>query len=330
MLLKVAVASLCHTDGMVTAGKFRTKLPCTASHEGTGVVVALGSEAEKSSFKKGDRVMAGLPLNPCGTCRQCKGPDDWHQFCQNTDGSIGVAIDGAFAEYLKVDSRNSCHVPDSLSMKSAAPLACAGCTIWRAIILSEVKEGGWLAITGAGGGLGHLGIRMAVAMGINLIAIDARNEGLELCKEAGAKHVFDARKGKEELVKQVQGLTDNLGVEATINVSEYETAAAFSCAVTRIHGRMVQVAQPDEVKIPFVELIFRDIRIVGSLIAGAQQSQEMLDFCAEKKIKVETNVFHGLQEVPKMVELSHSGKMKGKAIVVVDEEAIRQEDGNVF
>jgi hypothetical protein len=61
-------------------------------------------------------------------------------------------------EYLVVDSRNSCRVPDNLSMKSAAPLACAGCTIWRAIIVSEVKEGGWLAITGAGGGLGHLGI----------------------------------------------------------------------------------------------------------------------------------------------------------------------------
>ena len=330
MLLKVAVASLCHTDGMVVAGKFPTKLPCTASHEGTGVVVALGSEAEKSSFKKGDRVMAGLPINPCGNCRQCNGPNDWHQFCENIDGHIGVIINGAFAEYLVVDSRNSCHVPDNLSMKSAAPLACAGCTIWRAIIVSEVKKGGWLAITGAGGGLGHLGIQMAIAMGINVIAIDARDEGLELCKKAGAKHVFDARKGKEELVKQVQGLTDGLGAEATVNVSDHDTAAAFSCAVTRIHGRMVQVAQPDEVKIPFVELIFRDIRIVGSLIAGAQQSQEMLNFCTENKIAVETNVFHGLEEVPKMVELSHSGKMKGKAVVVVDEEAIQNEKGKVF
>ena len=188
-----------------------------------------------------------------------------------------------------------------------------------------------MAITGAGGGLGrYLGIQIAMAQGINLIAIDARDEGIELCRKAGAKHIFDAREGKEELVKQVQNLTDGLGVEATINVSEHETAAAFSCAITRIHGRMVQVAQPDEVKIPFVELIFRDIRVVGSLIAGAQQSQEMLNFCAEKKISVETNVFHGLEEVPKMVELSHSGKMKGKAVVVVDEEAIQQEEGKVF
>lgn len=331
MLLKVTVASLCHTDGMVTAGKFPTQLPCTASHEGTGVVVALGSEAAKSSsFKKGDRVMAGLPLNPCGACRQCEGPDDWHQFCENIDGHIGVMIDGAFAEYLVVDARNSCHVPDSLSMKSAAPLACAGCTIWRAIIVSEVKKGGWLAITGAGGGLGHLGVQMAVALGMNLVAIDARDEGLELCEKAGAKHVLDARMGKEELVKRVQNLTGGLGVEAAINVSEHETAAGFSCAITRMHGRMVQVAQPDEVKIPFAELIFRDIRVVGSLIAGAEQSQEMLNFCAEKKIKVETNVFHGLEEVPKMVELSHSGRMKGKAVVVVDEEEIQKEKGKVF
>ena len=312
---------------MVTAGKFPTKLPCTASHEGTGTVAAVGSEVKK--FKVGDRVMAGLPKNPCGKCFNCKGPNDWTPFCEHIEGHIGVFVDGAFADYLVVDARMSAHVPDSMSFKSAAPLACAGCTIYRAIIVSEVKKGGWLAIVGSGGGLGHLGLQMAKAMGINVIGVDARDEGIELSRTVGCDHVFDARKGKEAVVKEVQAVTDGLGVEAAINTSEHETAAPLSCAITRMHGRMVQVAQPDMVSVPFTELIFRDIRIVGTLISGQEQAQDMLNLVADNKIHVETNVFHGLNEVPKMVELSHSGKMKGKAVCVVDEKAIEEEQGKV-
>ena len=159
VLLKVAVASLCHTDNMVIEGKFPTKLPCTASHEGTGTVVAVGEQIK--DFKKGDRVMAGLPKGQCQTCFNCKGPDHWKPYCQNIEGHIGVFIDGAFAEYLVVDGRIACRIPDNVSFTSAAPLACAGCTIYRAIIETGVKEGGWVAIVGAGGGLGHLGVSIS-------------------------------------------------------------------------------------------------------------------------------------------------------------------------
>lgn len=236
---------------------------------------------------------------------------------------IGVfGVDGAFAEYHIADAATSCHVPKEVSFTDAAPLACAGCTIFRAIVVAEVKKGGWLAIVGAGGGLGHLGIQMANAEGINVVAIDARDAALELCKKAGAKHVFDARKGKDEVVKEVQALTDGLGVEAAINVSEHETAAPLACAITRLHGNMIQIAQPPMVSVPFTELIFRDIRIKGSLIAGSEQSQDMLNLSGKKGVKVETNVFYGLEEVPKMVELSHSGKMAGKAVCVVDKSQV--------
>ncbi|KIW68363.1 hypothetical protein PV04_04316 [Phialophora macrospora] len=316
VLLKTVVASLCHTDGMVVAGKFPTKLPCTASHEGTGIVVAVGSEV--TNFKKGDRVMSGLPRNPCGKCYNCQGPDDWHQYCENIEGHIGVFVDGAFSEYHVVDSRTSCHIPDKVSFASAAPLACAGCTIYRAIIVAEVPEGGWLGIVGAGGGLGHLGIQFAQAIGLNVVAVDARDEALELCKKAGAKHIFDAREGKEKVVAQVRELTDGLGVHASINVSEHETSADMACAITRMHGTMVQTAQPDRVSVAFQELVFRDIRIKGTLIAGQEYSQQMLNDAEKHGVKVETNIFYGLEEVPKMVELAHSGKMKGKAVCVVD------------
>lgn len=228
---------------MVVQGKFPTSLPCTASHEGTGIVVAVGDEV--TNFRKGDRVMSGLPRNQCGKCYNCSGPNDWHQYCDKLEGHIGVFIDGAFAEYHVVDSRTSCHIPDGLGFDSAAPLACAGVTIYRAIIASGAREGDWIAIVGAGGGLGHLGIQFAKARGLNVAAIDARDEGLDLCRHAGATHVFDAREGKDVVVKKIQDLTGGLGVHASINVSEHETSADMACAVTRMHGTMVQAAQPD-------------------------------------------------------------------------------------
>lgn len=308
----------------MTEGGFPTTLPCTASHEGAGTVVATGAEVK--NFQIGTRVMAAIPRNACGKCRSCQGPNDVHQYCQNIHGFLGIDIDGAFAEYLVCDARTSTTIPDNVSFMDAAPLACAGVTIYRAIMVSQVQKGGWIAIVGAGGGLGHLGIRFAKALGMNVVAVEARDEGLEMCKEAGADYVLDARKGKNELVEAIQALNPHgPGVDATVNVSNAETAAALACALTKMHGTMVQVAQPDNVLIPYTELIFRDIRVIGSLIAGSEVSQDMLNMVALHGIPVQKNVFHGLSEVPKMVKLSHSGSMVGKAVCVIDEEAVAQE-----
>ena len=98
-----------------------TKLPCTGSHEGTGVVVAVGSEVE--DFEKGDRVMAGLPKDRCGHCPDCLGDEDYRQYCRNMAGHAGVTLDGAFAEYVLVDGRESCVIPDNVSYETAARMS---------------------------------------------------------------------------------------------------------------------------------------------------------------------------------------------------------------
>jgi propanol-preferring alcohol dehydrogenase len=157
ILVKIAVASNCHTDGMVQAGIFGTKLPCTASHEGAGTIVSLGSLAKNRGFKEGQRVMCGLPLHPCRECINCLGPENQTQYCRNTKGHVGVHIDGCFAEYVKVDSLSTTPLPDQVSFLSAAPLACAGRTVWRGISQTGLIAGEWIAIVGSGGGLGHLG-----------------------------------------------------------------------------------------------------------------------------------------------------------------------------
>lgn len=128
MLVRVAVGSLCHTDGMVAAGIFQTSLPCTASHEGAGTVVLLGSKV--TDFKVGDRVLCGLTYGRCGECADCTGPEVSTQYCARNKGGLGIKRDGNFAEYVVVDAREANVLPDKLSFQSAAPLACAGTTIW--------------------------------------------------------------------------------------------------------------------------------------------------------------------------------------------------------
>ncbi|EXJ73869.1 uncharacterized protein A1O5_03631 [Cladophialophora psammophila CBS 110553] len=326
LLLRTAVASLCHTDLMVQAGFAmppKHGLPMTLSHEGTGVVVAAGSSVQ--DFKPGDRVMSGITFHSCGHCENCLAPveKDWKQYCFDIDGAAGVMTDGAFAEYHVVDSRMSCKVPDGVSFLTAAPLACAGVTVYRGLQVSGVGKGGWVAIVGAGGGLGHFGVQFAKAAGLNVIAVEARDEGLEIAKKYGADHVLDAREGKDAVVASVRALTSGQGgVDATVNVSDHPSTAALSAAITRTHGTVVEAAQPPEVTVPFMDIVLRDITIKGTMHGGKQLADEMLRTVAEHGIVAETQVFQGLEDVPKMFELLEAGKIKGKAVCVVDKELV--------
>jgi propanol-preferring alcohol dehydrogenase len=323
LLVKIAVASNCHTDSMVQNGVFGTKLPVTASHEGSGTVVAVGVSVD--NFKKGDRVMCGLPLHPCGSCHDCLGPEKQLQYCTNIEGHVGVTTNGCFAEYAKVDARSTTVLPNEVSFMSAAPLACAGRTVWRSVLETELKAGEWICFVGSGGGLGHLGIQFAKALGLKIIGIDARDEGISLTKEHGADVVIDARKGKEEAVKAVQEVTGGMGADATVNLSDASSAAGLACAVTKMHGLMVQIAQPDTIEIPFPEVIFRDIRIRGSLICSPEESKSMLKCIAEHGVTVKTNPFYGLDKIEDLVSMVHGGKIQGKAIIIVDDEQIKRE-----
>lgn len=323
LLVKVAAASYCHTDGMVVAGTYNTALPCTASHEGAGTVISIGSEV--TEFQPGDRVICGLPVGHCGECADCKGPESQRHYCRHTTGVVGLLADGCFADYVRADARWTTRLPDPVSFLNAAPLACAGRTVWRGVKMANVQPGGWLAIVGSGGGLGHLGVQFAKAKGVKVIGIDARDEGLALSKEYGADLVLDAREGKDEVARRVQeavGTGPDGGADAAITVSDADSASALACAVTKMHGTMVQIAQPDTVKVPFYELINRDVRIHGSVLCSAQDSRDMINFVAEHGISAKVNVYNGLESIHELVEVVHSGKIQGKAVIVVDPDQV--------
>ena len=187
--------------------------------------------------------MAGLPRNRCGHCPNCLGPENYRHYCPNILGHLGVTLDGAFAEYMIVDGRESCVLPDKVSFETAAPLACAGCTVFRGVLQTELTKGETVALVGAGGGLGHLGCQFAKALGLVVVGIDARDEGLKLAKDSGADILVDARQEKGKLGEEVMKVTNGTGADATINVSDADRAAALACAVTKMHGTMIQIAQ---------------------------------------------------------------------------------------
>ncbi|KAF7937799.1 uncharacterized protein EAE97_007595 [Botrytis byssoidea] len=308
ILVRVAAASLCHTDGMVLEGVLGTTLPCTASHEGAGTVVAIGSSV--SGFKPGDRILCSLTYHRCGVCTDCTGPEHEQQYCAHSGGYLGVLRNGSFAEYEVVDGTECNLLPDNLR----SGLAKTG-----------LKSGEWIAIVGAGGGLGHLGVQFAKALGLKVIAIDARDEALQLAKDCGADVLVDARQDKNKVIEDVERVTGGHRANSTLNVSDHESAAATAVAVTKRHGTMIQIAQPEKISVPFEDVIFRDIRIHGSLVGSQGEAQKMLELVSKHNIKIQTNPFKGLGEIPKAVELAHSGRMKGKPVIIVDDEAIERE-----
>jgi alcohol dehydrogenase, propanol-preferring len=241
LLIKVAVPALCHSDLEYQKGVFPIQLPVTASHEGTGTVLGFGKSVTR--FQVGDRVVAGQTFGRCGDCELCNGPENWRHYCPNREPMMSVAgRNGAFQEYLVVDGREATKIPDKMSFATAAPLACAGMTSWRAIRQADLKPGEWLGIIGSGGGLGHLAIQFAKkAFGLKVVGVDARDEGLALSKEMGADLVIDARTGKDAMVKEVQKATGK-GVGAVLELSGHPSAADTGGAITKNHATFVQVA----------------------------------------------------------------------------------------
>lgn len=199
ILLKVTTSGYCHTEHMVARGEFkhmmRQDLPLIPSHEPTGIVVALGSDAEKMSegvagfsgspgpgkVRTGDRVGAIAFSNFCGKCDDCKAGN--LKFCSDQD-FVGVTFNGGFAEYCAVDVRSCVRLPDALSFDAAAPLMCAGATIFTAIKACNLKAGQSLGIVGAGS-LGHLGVQFSKAMGYRTVIVDARDPPLEMVSSFG-------------------------------------------------------------------------------------------------------------------------------------------------
>ncbi|ORX39094.1 chaperonin 10-like protein [Kockovaella imperatae] len=318
-LIKVGAAGLCHTDMMLFTGEFKTdKYPLIGSHEPAGTVVALGEDA-KGTVKIGQRVAGMLHRDVCGECTDCKA--GLPKYCPNSLYT-GITTNGAFAEYEILDARYLAPIPDEMSFEQAAPMTCAGITIYTAIKKAKLKPGQILAISGLGA-LGHLGVQMAKAMGLTVVGIDARpepiamTEGLrlapDLCIDATS---LKAEEAVEEIHKlRPKGYEGWKGADATILTSDPLSAQRYAMDITRRHGTYVVVSQPDDLRFTYQDIIFKDLTIIGSLHGWTEDLKECLDLAAKHGIKSELSCYK-LDKHEEMVDSVHDSKRKGKSVLV--------------
>jgi alcohol dehydrogenase (NADP+) len=283
--IAIDFAGICHTDLHYGNDDFgRTPFPLTPGHEIAGTVAEVGSDV--TAFAVGDRVGMGCICNSCGECRYCVAGEE--QFC--TRGMVmtygnedydGTITKGGYSRSIVVAERFVVRVPDAISLDDAAPLMCAGITMYSPLRTWGAGPGTKVAVVGLGG-LGHMGVKLAAALGCEVTVLSRT-----LAKEADARRfgATDVRATEDGTVfRELAGTFDLIlnTVSTGLDVNQYLKLLA-------VDGTLVTVGLPDGPATvnPF-PLIAGRRRFSGTSIGGIRETQEMLDFCAEHDVRPET------------------------------------------
>jgi len=324
VLISIKTAGFCHTEVLARDGMFKSKakeLPIIPSHEPAGIIVAMGKKVS-DEFKLGDRVGALNINHVCGQCLDCL--NNTPLYCEKFQVT-GITIDGAFAEYQKADSRWLVPLPDEVSFDQGAPLMCAGATAFNAIERCALKKGEIIAIVGLGA-LGYLAVQFAKCMELKVVAIDNRQEPLELVQNSKYSPDLTINSSKidaENALQQINTLQSTAqnrysGADATLVLAEPIAAYKFALALTKKHGMMIAVGIPREpIPINPRDLVIRDITVKGSLLASIESARRMVKFVAQHGIKSEIKIYSLEEAVNNLLDDFHSPNMKGKLVVKV-------------
>src|SRR5678816_1995960 len=202
-LVQIIATGVCHTDLHAADGDWPVKPtpPFIPGHEGAGVVVALGPGV--THLKEGDRVGIAWLHSACGHCEFCV--SGWETLCHAQQNS-GYSVNGSFAQFALAQAAFLCRIPDQLSFVEAAPILCAGVTTYKGLKETDARPGEWVVISGVGG-LGHVAIQYAKAMGLHVAAVDLGPEKMALARKLGAEIAVDAKTQDPaaEIQKQIGG-----------------------------------------------------------------------------------------------------------------------------
>lgn len=328
ILIKIAAAGYCHTDLQVEQGVYASdgaKPGLIGSHEPAGVVVKAGSDAAKSNIRVGDRVGSINTYAFCGECNACKRQGE--QLCEKMVGMLGLTINGGFAQYMKADARVVAKIPESIDWAEAAPLLCAGATVYGALLASGVKAGEFIAIVGIGG-LGHVGVQYAKALGAKVIAIDNRREGIETALAVPSHlrpdktFVIDSSDAEKRVTEELQSsfYESNPGVDRVVINAEARGLIKFSQQFLRKGGTLVDVGLPSQTLLevdPFA-LSFKEQTIKGRLICTPSQSQDMINLHAENGCRTYIEKTYGVEQINEMFEHYQKKDLRGRLCMVFE------------
>jgi len=309
VLVRIIASGVCHTDLHAAEGDWPVKpsLPFIPGHEGVGYVAAVG--AGVSWVKEGDRVGVPWLHTACGHCEHCI--TGWETLCDSQQ-MTGYTVNGGYAEYVLADPAYVGKLPDNLEFAPAAPILCAGVTVYKGLKQLDCKPGDWVVISGIGG-LGHMAVQYAKAMGFHVIAVDVADDKLALARSLGADEAINAlSQDPVQLVQQQIRGAHGVLVTAV-------SRAAFGQAVGMLHkrGTMALVGlPPGNFELPIFDVVLNAKTVRGSIVGTRKDLQESLEFAGEGKVAAHYSMDH-LDNINAIFGRMKAGGIDGRIVVSI-------------
>lgn len=309
VLVKVVACGVCHTDIHAVDGDWPVKpeLPFIPGHEVVGYVAALGRGV--TNLQEGDAVGVAWLHDACGACEYCG--TGWETLCAKQHNT-GYSVNGGYAEYMIANAAYAIRIPSGLDLIKAAPILCAGVTTYKGIKETDTKPGDWLAISGIGG-LGHVAVQYAKAMGLHIVAVDVSEEKLALARKFGADIAISA--STPDLASEVSRMTG--GVHGALVTAVSAPAFAQCLSLLRPKGTMSLVGlPPGTFALPIFDVVLKRLTIRGSIVGTRQDLAESLAFAAEGKVTAQTET-SPLQNINAVFSQLKANSVRGRVVLAV-------------
>jgi len=309
VLIKIEAAGVCHSDLHIAEGDWPqlatfVKRPLVLGHEVVGRVVERGAGVQHLDV--GDRVGVPWIYWSCGECEICREGNE--NLCPSQIVTGGT-VDGGFAEFMKAKASHAARVPASLSPEEAAPLFCAGVTVYRALKKADIRAGQRVAIFGVGG-LGHLAVQIATVFGAEVWAIDVDDNKLEFAQELGAHNTLNA--SKSEVVKELRKVGR---VHTAVVTSAAKAAYDSAFSSVRQGGSLVVVGLPPEpLEFPAVMMAATEVKVIASSVGTREDLSQVLEMAASGLLHCRTET-RRLDQVNDVLEDMQKGRITGRVVL---------------
>jgi uncharacterized zinc-type alcohol dehydrogenase-like protein len=312
VVIEIAYCGICHSDIHTVRSEWGpAHYPCVPGHEIVGTVIEVGKSVKR--FKVGDLAGVGCFVDSCGKCPSCKSHEE--QFCSkgvaftynSTELDGTTPTQGGYASHITLREKYALKIKKGQPLERVAPLLCAGITTYSPLKRFKVKKGMKVGIVGLGG-LGHMGVKLAKAMGAEVVVFSTSPHKEGDAKKLGAKHfvVTTAPQNFARWTGQLDLIIDTVSAEHDF------TAYLSTLRVGRTHVLVGAAPKPNQVSA--MALIFGRKHLAGSLIGGLKETQEMLDFCARKKVWADIELIPAKQ-INEAYERTLKGQVKYRFVI---------------
>lgn len=308
VIVKIRACGLCHTDLHAADGDWpvKPKLPFIPGHEGVGYVAALG--AGVTSLREGDTVGVPWLNSACGRCSHCV--TGWETLCES-QRNTGYSVDGGYAEYVLAPAAFASPIPPNSDLIAMAPILCAGVTTYKGLKETEARPGEWVAISGIGG-LGHVAVQYAKAMGLHVVAIDVEEPKLALARRLGADVAVNGT--DKDAVQQVVQATSG-GAHGVLVTAVSTGAFGQALGLARRRGTISLVGlPPGDFPLPIFPVVLKRLTVRGSIVGTRQDLAEAIQFAAEGKVKANVTT-EPLENINLVFERLERGEVEGRVVL---------------